>query len=141
MEIPITISLKGNKAELDRDFFGLGEEVKDPEILRFMSPNKGTPRYVNKETTITDGVTFTHSKKRRYLIAEAVAPAFVDYFYIISIIDTALGLGMSVYTITDWFLCKIQKHDCKIMINGKEVKTRDEFQKTLDEYINSNRAI
>ena len=141
MEIPITISLRGNEAELDRDLFGLGEEVKDPEILRFMSPDKGTPRYVKKETTITDGVTFTHSKKRRYLIAEAVAPAFVDYFYIISIIDTALGLGMSVYTITDWFLSKILKHDCKVMINGKEVKTRDEFQKTLDEYIKSNRVI
>jgi len=128
MEIPITISIKGNVAELDRDFFGLGEEIKDPEILKFLPPSKETPRYINKETTITDGVTFTHSKKRRYLQAtEALAPDFVNYHYLIYIIDTALGLGMNVYFIADWFLGKILKHDCKVMINGKEVQTRDEF--------------
>jgi len=138
MDIPITISLKGNSAELDRDFFGLGEEINDPEILKLLPPSKETPRYIKKETTITDGVTLTHSKKRRYVIAEAVAPDFVNYYYIISIINTALGLGMNTYAIADWFLSKIQKHDCKVSIDNKEVKTKDDFQKTLDEYIKNN---
>jgi len=69
---------------------------------------------------------------------ESLETGFVDYNYIISLIDVGLGIGTNVFTITNWLLNKLQKHDCKILIDNKEVKTREEFQKTLDGFIQDN---
>lgn len=138
MDVPLTISFKGNSAEFERDLFGLGEKVEDPEILKIVKNAKDL-RYVKKSTTIIDGITLDHSQKRQFRQAmESLQPGLENLHYIISIADTMLGLGVNVYAISDWFLNKIRKHDCKISIGNKEVKTADEFQKTLDEYIKNN---
>ncbi len=137
MEIPITISFKGDKTDLDKELFGLGDIVTDPKILKYILTSNEPYRYVNETGTIADGITI-YRPKTKSKITESLETGLVDYHYIISIIDTALGLGMNMYTITDWFLSKLQKHDYRILINDQEIKTRDEFQQTLDEYIKNN---
>ena len=139
MDIPIKILFKGNGAELERDLFGLGEIVTDPEILKILGNKGDPPRYVNKTAKIAEGITIGPPKIKQFRKAmESLETGFVDYNYIISLIDTGLGIGVNVYAITDWLLSKLQKHDCKILVDNKEVKTPEEFQKTLDEFIKNN---
>ena len=132
MNIPITISLRGNSAELDRDLFGLGEKVTDPKILKFMKTDN--PRYINKDTEIVEGVTLAHAPNQTYRAEESLETGFVDYFYLISIGTTGIGLGELSYKITDWLLKQTMKQDCKIVLEGKEMKSKEELQSTLDKY-------
>lgn len=135
MEIPITISIKGNTAELARDLFGLGEKVTDPEIIGLLGEDA---RHINESTTISDGITLGQpSIKRFYKVKESVQTGWQELDVALFFTEQALNLGIHVYTITDWILGKIQKHDYKITLDNKEVK-KDEFQKTLDEYIKSH---
>jgi len=139
MDIPIKILFKGNGAELERDLFGLGDVVTDPEILKILGNKDEPPRYVNKTAQIAEGVIIGPPKIKQFRKAmESLETGFVDYNYIISLIDVGLGIGTNVFTITNWLLNKLQKHDCKILIDNKEVKTREEFQKTLDGFIQDN---
>lgn len=132
MDIPITISTKGSHPELYQDLFGLGEEVKDPEILKIVGPGV---RHTNTSISIMEGVTLSEAKGKRYLVAESLETQFVDYQFILSIASNTLGLGLSVYEITSRILDKIINYDYKIKIGNKEVTNKDEFQKTLDEFI------
>ena len=121
-EIPIIISLNGNSTESDRDLFGLGEKVVDPEILKYVKSDN--LRYVNKEAKIDDNVIISHDTKQKRVITESLDVGFVDYFYLLSIGMTDFGLAELTYKITNWLLEKTQKQDCKIVVNGKELKKR-----------------
>jgi hypothetical protein len=132
MDIPITISTKGNHPELYRDLFGLGDEVKDPEILKVLGQGA---RIANKSATIMEGVTLSEAKGRQYRVAESLETKFVDYNFILAITSNALSLGLSLYDITSRILDKLTNYNYKIKIGDKEVGNKDEFQKTLDEFI------
>ena len=136
MEIPITISFKGNQAQLDKELFGLGEEITDTEILKLLpKEGKESIRKINDSVIITNGITLARQKTRQR-ITESMETGFVDHHYIIFGAEM-LGLGKTAYEITNWFLNKIEKLNCKIKIDDNEVRTKEEFQKTLDEYIKS----
>lgn len=132
MEISITILFKNDKTDLDKELFGLGDIVTDPEILKYIPKSNEPLRYVNQTCTIIDGVTLYHPKIKRR-ITESLETGIVDYHFILSVAEI-LGLGKLSYEITDWFLKKTKDLNCIIKIGDKEVKTREEFQMTLDEY-------
>jgi hypothetical protein len=137
MDIQITISTKGNHPELYRDLFGLGEEVKDPEILKILESKEEKPRYTNKSAIIMEGVTLSEAPGRQYRVAESLETQFVDHNFILQILGY-VGLGERVYKITNWLIDKLENYDCKIKIGNKEVRNKDEFQKTLEDYFNEN---
>jgi len=136
MDIPITVTFKGSRGDLERELFGLGDEITNPEILRLI-PAKDKPlRKVNQNAIIIDGVVLS-SKKTSGKITESIdILSFVDYQFVLSI-EEVIGLTKLFYEITDWFLKRTKALNCKIKIDGKEIKTPEEFQKTLDEYFES----
>ena len=138
MDIPITIKIEQSKeAELDRDLFGVGEEITDPETVKWAG--KGAYR-INTSRDIVEGVTVSHRQFPREIrkAMESAAPIFIDAHFIISIVDLALGLVMNTFTVAEWFLNRTKSQSCRIIIDGEEVKTTPEFQQKLKEYIKNH---
>ena len=132
-KIPITILLKGNSAELDRDLFGLGEKVSDPEMLKYLDSDNY--RFVNKEAKIDDGITFSRDDSRKKVITESLVVESVALFYFIGIATTGLSLTELAYKITNWLIDKTHKLETKVVVNGKELKTKEEIRKALEEVL------
>jgi len=132
-KIPITILLKGNSAELDRDLFGLGEKVSDPEMLKYLDSDNY--RFVNKEAKIDDGITFSHDDSRKKVITESLVVESVALFYILGIATTGLSLTELAYKITSWLIDKTHKQETTVVVNGKELKTKEEIRKALEEIL------
>lgn len=132
-KIPITILLKGNPAELDRDLFGLGEKVSDPEMLKYLDSDDYC--FVNKEAKIDDGITFSHDDIRKKVITESLVVESVALFYFLGIATTGLGLADLSYKITNWLIDKTHKQETRVVINGKELKTKEEIRNALEEVL------
>lgn len=132
-KIPITILLKGNSVELDRDLFGLGEKVLDPEMLKYLDSDNY--RFVNKEAKIDDGITFSRDDSRKKVITESLVVESVALFYFIGIATTGLSLTELAYKITNWLIDKTHKQETKVVVNGKELKTKEEIRKALEEVL------
>ena len=136
MEIPMTISLRGNHRELEIDLFGIGNKIDVSEILEY--PNVKNTRLVNRDTTIMEGVTLLHGKNQWYGRDTVTNQKYVDYSYILSISKNVLSLEVNRHTLADWLFKKIKERDCKIIIKGKEITNREELQTILNSFITSN---
>lgn len=137
MEIPITISVQENTREVAESLFGLGKKIEDPEIVKMLGENVWE---VNKSATISDEITLgqpsTHQMKKAM---ESLQPdQWWDWDVALFIADKALNLGVHGYVIADWLWNRLKSTRFKIKLNGKEITDKDEFQKTLDEYIKSH---
>lgn len=128
---------QSKEAELDRDLFGIGDEITDPETLKWAG--KGARR-VNTSGTIIEGVNVVHRQSPREIrkAMESFTPNFIDVHFILSLAELALGLGMNSHAIAEWFLSRTKGQVCQIFIDGKEVKTTPEFEQKLIEFIKSN---
>jgi len=93
-------------------------------------------RKVNQNIIITNGVTLSAKKTRVKITESTDIPSFVDYQFILSVAEV-IGLTKLSYEIADGFLKRTKALNCKIKIDDKEIKTIEEFQKTLDEYFKS----
>ncbi len=136
LEIPMTISLKGDHRELEIDLFGIGDKIDVSEILEY--PNLKNTRLVNRNTTIMEGVTLSHGKNQWYKGDTVENQKYVDYSYILFISKNVLSLEVNRYTLADWLFKKIKEQDCKIIIKGKEITNREELQTVLNTFITSN---
>ena len=132
-EIPISFRVKGNKVELSRDLFGLGEKVTDPEYVKYMGTDG---RFVNSEAEITDGVIIKEVKgKGKIKVEEAYVP-FGEILAIISIIGSGITLTELSYKITNWLIDKTHNfNDIEIKLNGKIVNDKEEIKKLLEEIL------
>ena len=136
MEIPMTISLRGDHRELEIDLFGIGDKIDVNDILEY--PNLKKTRLVNRDTTIMEGVTLLHGKNQWYRRDTVVNQKYTDYSYILFISKNVLNLEVNRYTLADWLFKKIKERDCKIIIKGKEITNREELQTILNTFITSN---
>ncbi|MCV0373661.1 MAG: hypothetical protein K5793_08940 [Nitrosarchaeum sp.] len=132
-EISLIISIKGNPSELHRDMFGLGEKVTDPEILKYAGENT---RYINTEAEIIDGVKITIPKGRKEKIQESfIESGYVDAWFVINVLATGYGISELAFKITNWLLDKTQQFEKKVIVDGKELKTKEEIKKALEEIL------
>jgi len=137
MEIPIKISVQDNTREVAENLFGLGDKITDPEITKYFGEDL---RYVNKTTTIKNGITLgDRTTKNLQASVESVQPEqWFDWNVALFITDKLLTIGGNGYVIADWLWNRLKSTKFKIELNGKEITTKDEFQKPLDEYIESH---
>lgn len=141
MIIPFIISIDDRKqAYLDKDLFGVGEK-SDIDTSQLRGYDGGPLYKINNSITIQDGISIGLSKKQNKIYAkESFVPTEIltDFNYYLELTDTLLSIAGGL-KITDWVWNKIRNHNCSLKLNGKEIKTKDEFQKSLDEYIKSNK--
>ena len=137
MEIPITISVQVNTREFAENLFGLGKKITDPEIVRMLGEDVWE---VNKSTTISEGITIGQpSRSQTKKAMESVQPdQWFDWNLALFITERALNFGLHGYAITEWSWNHIKAKSFKIKLDGKEISTKDQLQKTLDEYIKSH---
>ena len=142
MEIPITISVEKNTGEVAESLFGLGEKITDPQILKaFENSGKDTSdlRRVNSSVKINDNITLgqpTIQPMRKAM--ESYQPEqWFDWNLALFITDKILNFAGNGYVIADWLWSRLKLTKFKIKLNDKEISNKDEFQKTLDEYIKS----
>lgn len=133
MEIPITISIQGKRNELERELFGLGKQVTDPEFVKQFGEGH---HYTNTSVTISDGITLDNNTNQ--ICYQASVQQWFDCNVVLFIADKLLSIGGNSVVIADWLWNRLKSRQIKIELNGKEITTKDEFQKTLDEYIKSN---
>lgn len=136
MEIPITISVKENTREFAENLFGLGEKITDPEIVKMLGSDV---RAVNKSVQINDNVISGQPSEYKFKKSiESVQPEiWFDWDLALHIADKALTIASGSITIADWLWSHIKTKQFKVKINGKEVIDKNDFQKTLDEYLKS----
>jgi len=127
VEIPITVSLRGDHRELEIDLFGIGDKIKYTD-----SPSLKNTRVVNSNTTIMESVTLSHGKTIFFKGEGSLKTEFSDYNYILIISENILDTGVNVCAIADWLLEKITKQDCKLIIEKKEITNREELQTILN---------
>lgn len=137
MEIPIKISVRDNTREVAENLFGLGDKITDPEIIKYLGNDA---RYVNKTATISDGITIGDRTTRNLQASiESVQPEqWFDWNVALFITDKLLSIGGNGFVIADWLWNRLKSTPFKIELDGKEITTKDEFQKTLDEYLHSH---
>lgn len=136
MEIPIKISVPDNTREIAENLFGLGDKITDPEIIKYLGNDA---RYVNKTVTISDGITLGHQVRNLQASVESVQPEqWFDWNVAVFIADKLLNFGGNSFVIAEWMWNRLKPTQFKIELDGKEITTKDEFQKTLDDYIKSH---
>ncbi|MDE2590024.1 MAG: hypothetical protein KGL95_10220 [Patescibacteria group bacterium] len=137
MEIPIKISVRDNTREVAENLFGLGDKITDPETIKYLGNDA---RYVNKTTPISDGITLGHRIAGSLQASvESIQPdQWFDWNVALFIADKLLNIGGNGFVIADWLWNRLKSTQFKIELNGKEITTKGEFQKTLDEYIESH---
>ena len=136
--IPITISLRGNYADLEKDLFGISKKTSNPRNLDI--PDLKNIRLLNTDTTIMDGVTLTHGKNTFYREDTSKKPEFNDYHYFLLISKNVLDIVVNVTVIADSLLDKIKNHDCRLIIEGKEISNKDELQTILNVIIHKSNS-
>ena len=133
IKISIVISLKGDHQEFERALFGVGDKIKDPEILK--NPNLKNSSLINSNTAITDGVILSHGKKQFFKETSSLKTEFKDHNYILFISKKASSVGLIGNAIADKLFKKIMKQDCKIIIEEKEITNQDELKIILNSFI------
>jgi len=127
MNIPITISIKGNSNALNEQLFG----------RKILDKKTGKHEHL-KSTEIDEGITMMSTGR-----AHIVDPVevFSDYYYFIEIAKTAFALGGQAYIIGEWLWYKMRFLDFRLQVGNKEVESKDELQKTLDDYIKTQNKV
>lgn len=137
MEIPIKISFPDNTREVAENLFGLGDKITDPEMIKYFGKDA---RNINTSVTLSDGIVLgqpTITKMQKAM--ESFQPEqWFDWNLALFIADKLLAIGVNSFVIADSLLNRFKSTPFKIELNGKEITTRDELQKTLDEYIQSH---
>jgi len=137
LKIPLTITIAKNQSS-DVDlvfFFGRGEKVPSELLKGIKEMEDKELHYVNDSAVITDGITLI-PKKRLSQSQESYIPpeSFVNLEYYLDIASKVIAITSGGSTIADWFWDKIGNRFPEITLFGKKLKTKEEFQKTLDEY-------
>lgn len=136
MEIPIKISVRDN-TRVAENLFGLGEKEDNPEIIKILGKDT---RRVNISATISDGIVLGQpSINKMQKAMESFQPEqWFDWNVALFIVDKLISIGGNGFVIADWLWNRLKSTPFKIELNGKEITTKDEFQKTLDDYIKSH---
>lgn len=137
MEIPIKISVPDNTREVAENLMGLGEKITDPELLKYFGEDA---RSVNKSVNLCEGVVLGQPsvQKMQKAMESFHAEQWFDWNLALFITDKLLTIGVNTFVIAESLLSRLKSTQFKIELNGKEITTKDELQKTLDEYIQSN---
>jgi len=133
LEIPITISLRENYQEFERDLFGVGEKIQTNMMLSYPNPKLDNIRLVNQNVLITKGATLQHGKNK-FFSKDSEKVGYTNHNYIL-FISNVLDIGANVNTVADWFFEKILKKDCQLAIKGKEITNRNELQEILNDIL------
>jgi len=144
VKIPFKISVQETeKRDFELNLLGKGEKVP-PELLKGVKGLEGDEmHYVRDSTMIKEGITLYKTKKvGKQYVQEAYVPPeiFANYEYFIELAERLIGLSGHGYVIGDWLWGKIKAYRFKIELNGKEITKKEDFQKTLDEFIESNKS-
>jgi len=121
----------------------LGQSKKVPsEKLKGIKEFEGKElHYVNKSSTIKEGITISRVYPPEQMkVQEAYVPVeSIDYHFVIELAEKLIALSGNGYIISDWLWNKAKGHKFKLFFKNKEITSKEEFQKTLDEFIESNK--
>ena len=136
LKIPIVISVKGEIRELEKDLFGIGEKIIEPEIQKI--PGLENLNVINSNYAIMEGIIFSRGRKQFFREQASQKTEYDDNNYILYISETISNIEECVKTVAEWLFGKILNHKCKIIIEEKEIFSQEELQNILKNCIQNS---